>query len=304
MRPIIAAVLILLGHAFTVSGQQAPSLRYIQSFQEPRDGLNEPQSLFYDDRRNELLVTNTNNHEIDIFSPDGIPVSRLGSEREGLFQFPLGCAVFDGVIYVSETQTGNLKTVDYQGNISGTIRLDTLAGKYPVQPGRFCIDRDGTMYLVDRKNCRILVLNNEQTLLFTIGGPGTGPGKFRMPEDVAVDRQGRIYVTDSQGIPVQVFDRAGSFIFDIGVHGLENEQFSVPRGVVVDERDYLWVVDSFRHHIKVFDNQGNFVTQLGTHGPGEGRLFFPVDICFGSNGRLYVLERGARRVQVFECFWN
>ena len=60
----------------------------------------------------------------------------------------------------------------------------------------------GQVYIVDRYNHRIQVLNPDLTFSHSFGSGGSANGQFKSPCDIAVDSQGLVYVADTSNSEV------------------------------------------------------------------------------------------------------
>ena len=65
--------------------------------------------------------------------------------------------------------------------------------------------KDGQVYVVDSRFENIQIFTRQGELLLTIGGEGTGPGKFWLPVGIFADANDNIWVGDSHNHRVQVF---------------------------------------------------------------------------------------------------
>ncbi|MEM7414079.1 MAG: 6-bladed beta-propeller [Gemmatimonadota bacterium] len=72
-------------------------------------------------------------------------------------------------------------------------------------------DADGNLYLMDRQASLITVIDRDGNYVRTIGGPGEGPGEFRMALSFTVSREGRAIVLDMGHRSYQLFDPTGEF---------------------------------------------------------------------------------------------
>lgn len=257
----------------------------------------DPVAVAVNERAGILCVADMKYGRVDAFSLQGVPKFEYGPEKG--IESPCGIAVDkDGTIFISENSAGPIKVIDPKGEKS-TMELPASEGDSPPKPGKMTLDRDGSLYVVDRANSRVCVFDKDRKLKLQFGKAGDKRGEFKEPRDVAVDRQGRIYVLDSGGAPVQVFDKKGKYIYRFGFRGEGEEDISSPSALFVDQNDQVWVVDRGWHAFKVFDRSGSFLRRIGTYGVEEGFLFQPVDAEMDALGRIYVVESGARRLQIF-----
>jgi tripartite motif-containing protein 71 len=91
---------------------------------------------------------------------------------------------------------------------------DLPDGVFFSQPSDVAVAPDGTLYVCDTYNNRVVRLSAEDTLLGTIGLYGTGRGQFNNPRSVAVGVDGALYVADvaENGYRIQKFSSTGTFL--------------------------------------------------------------------------------------------
>jgi len=257
----------------------------------------EPSALALDEKSGVFWLADSKYGEVYSFSLQGVPKTEYGADKG--IETPVGLAVDkNGVLYVAEKSPGPIKVIGRDGAVK-KLEIPSPEKGEPTAPGRMKFDRNGSLYVVDRANCRIAALDAEGKVRLTVGAKGDKRGQFKALQDVAVDRQGRIYALDSEGTPVQVFDKNGKYIYRFGFHGDGLEDISYPSGIFVDGNDQIWVTDRGRHALKVFDRSGTFLRALGKYGVEEGYLFQPADSVMDGLGRVYIAEAGARRMQIF-----
>ncbi|MBI3150828.1 MAG: TIGR03663 family protein [Chloroflexi bacterium] len=166
---------------------------------------------------------------------------------------------------------------------------------------------DGTIYVADSRNHRILHLDLEGKVLHEWGtfadGVGTpiGEGTFNEPWGVAVGPDGSVYVTDTWNHRIEKFSATGRFIKTWGIFGQGEtpESFYGPRGLAVDAEGRVYVTDTGNKRIVVFDADGNFITQFGSAGFEPGQFDEPVGIAIDKNGTVYVVDTWNQRIQTF-----
>jgi sugar lactone lactonase YvrE len=82
------------------------------------------------------------------------------------------------------------------------------------QPNHVAIAPNGDIYVSDGyQNSRVVHFSGTGQFVRIIGGvKGSQPGQLQVPHGVALDSQGRILVNDSDNQRVSVFDKAGKFV--------------------------------------------------------------------------------------------
>jgi DNA-binding beta-propeller fold protein YncE len=122
--------------------------------------FNYPTHLFM--RKGALYVSDTMNFRVQVFTPDGKPVSQLGQIGAQLGQLarPKGVAVdSDGHVYVVDAAFGNFQVFEGQGE----HQLLLFVGQTGGEPGQFMlpagvyIDEQDRIYVADQYNRRVQV---------------------------------------------------------------------------------------------------------------------------------------------------
>ena len=167
---------------------------------------------------------------------------------------------------------------------------------------------DGTMYVADMLNSRIVVRSPEGAIE-SWGEYGTGPGDFNFGEvtrndasaGVAISPDGKlIAVGDGGNHRVQLFDADRKFLLSIGRLGREDGQFVNPCCIAVDAEHRVWVVDTSREDVQVFTEKGEHVLTFAGPGHGDGQLSRPASAFVdAAGGKVYVGDFANRRVAVF-----
>lgn len=193
--------------------------------------------------------------------------------------------------------------------ISASLMFDATQANPVVMnaPRSLAFAPDGTLYVTDSRNHRILHLDMQGNVLHQWGsyadGVGTplGPGTFNEPWGIAVGPDGSVYVTDTWNHRVQKFTAEGRFVKTWGVFGQGEtpESFYGPRGLAVDDKGRVYVTDTGNKRIVIFDANGNFITQFGSAGFDPGQFDEPVGIAIDRNGTVYVTDTWNQRVQTF-----
>jgi uncharacterized protein (TIGR03663 family) len=166
---------------------------------------------------------------------------------------------------------------------------------------------DGTFYVADSRNHRILHFKADGELLGEWGTFGDGVnlpnpmGTFNEPWGVAVGPDGTVYVSDTWNHRIQRFTASGKTIGMWGQYGTGEtpDAFWGPRGVAVDAQGRVYVADTGNKRIVVFDANGTFITQFGSAGLDPGQFDEPVGVAVAADGTVYVTDTWNQRIQAF-----
>jgi uncharacterized protein (TIGR03663 family) len=168
---------------------------------------------------------------------------------------------------------------------------------------------DGTFYVSDSQNHRILHIDQEGNLLHSWGQYGASDynamimapeGSFNEPWGLAVGPDGSVYVADTWNNRIQKFTSDGEFITMWGEFGAAETPYHFwgPRGVAVDDQGRVYVTDTGNKRVVIFDSNGSSLASFGGAGLGVGQFDEPVGIAVDDLGRIYVADTWNKRIQV------
>lgn len=175
-------------------------------------------------------------------------------------------------------------------------------------PRSLAFARDGSFYVADSLNHRILHLGPDGSLINAWGSfaqstdqAAAPAGTFNEPWGVAVGPDGSVYVTDTWNHRVQKFSRDGRALAQWGIFGQAEtiDALYGPRGIAVGPDGKVFVADTGNKRIVVFDANGTPITQFGSGGFEPGQFDEPVGIAVDSAGRIYVADTWNQRIQTF-----
>jgi sugar lactone lactonase YvrE len=174
-------------------------------------------------------------------------------------------------------------------------------------PRSLAFAKNGTVYVADSRNHRILHMDMEGKVLHEWGtfadGVETqiGAGTFNEPWGIALAPDGSVYVTDTWNHRIEKFTSTGKFITAWGIFGQGEtpDSFYGPRGLAVDAEGRVYVTDTGNKRIAVFDEDGKFITEFGSAGFDPGQFDEPVGIAIDKNGKVYVVDTWNQRIQTF-----
>jgi len=216
----------------------------------------------------------------------------VGEKQDLKVDKPYGVAVFDGKIYVCDTNSTiavfDLKHKTF-GPMSGAVGPGILR-----QPVNISIEPDGTKYVADPVRGQVVVFNRNDEYVKAYGFPGA----WRPVDAVALED--RLYVADIANGLVKIFDKqSGELINTIGDKGDPTERLDRPTNLAFDRDGYLYVTDIGRFQVVKFDRDGHFKATFGKPGDNLGHFARPKGIALDREGRLYAVDAAFNNVQIF-----
>ncbi|MFC5530573.1 YIP1 family protein [Cohnella yongneupensis] len=135
------------------------------------------------------------------------------------------------------------------------------------EPVDLTVGSDDKVYVADKGNDAIYVLDNDGNLIKTIGDE-EGPGSLSSPEGVFVTPEGQIYVADSGNQRIAVFAADGTFAREYKkpeTDLLATEHF-VPIKLVVDRRGVMYIdMNSSYQGLVRISPEGEFMGYFGAN---------------------------------------
>ncbi|CAG0887050.1 unnamed protein product [Darwinula stevensoni] len=250
----------------------------------------------------EIVVTDSNNQCVQVFSPEGECILRFGVRGRGVGQLqrPTGVTVLPSGSYaVADYDNRCVSVFQSSGKFITRIGVNKLLG-----PKGVSVTHGGKLLVVDNKGGKVVVFGADGRLEARIGdrksvGSGSsGKEALAGPHFVAVTARGRIAVSDFHNHCVKVYEASGELAFSFGTNGDGNGQFNAPTGVAVDGLDNLLVADWGNSRIQVFDSRGTYMgvvnaARAGLYGP-QGLAVSPL------NESILVADSGNHCVKVYE----
>jgi hypothetical protein len=227
----------------------------------------------------------------DIEQQGGFDKFVVGERQEFRVDKPYGVAIFEGKIYVCDTNAG-VVVFDLQKKTFGRLEGATGPGALR-QPLNIDIQRDGTKYVTDPVRGQVVVFDRNDAYVRAYGISGNW-----RPVDAVLFGE-RLYVADALGV-VRVFDKAtGEQAATIGDKGEPEERLARPTNLAFDGEGFLYVTDFGRFQVVKYDRDGHFRSTIGKLGDNLGHFARPKGIAIDRDGRLYAADAAFNNVQIF-----
>jgi len=254
------------------------------------------------DGKDRVFCFTRGEHPVIIFDRDG---AFLRSWGEGQVRRAHGITIdADDTVWLTDDLHHTVRKFTPEGKHLLTIGdPDTPAslqgGKPFNRPTHVAIcPRTGYLFVSDGYgNSRVHKYAPDGTHVVSWGEPGTDPGQFNLPHNIATDSEGLVYVADRENHRVQIFDGQGRY---------QGEWTSMhrPCGLHADKRDgdhfYIGELGSgmpvtdatpnIGPRVTVVTRTGERVCRVGGPGDRPGEFTAPHAVVTDSRGDLYVAE--------------
>ena len=224
----------------------------------------QPADLFVDAQGN-IWVADSGNSRIQKFDAQGNYLGSLGRRGSGPGQLnePWSVAVdAQGFIYVADTW--NHRIQKYAPDFSFVSGWGTPSSRPDAGPLDFfgprdiVITADGSLWVTDTGNRRLLKFAPDGRPLDVLGRSGSGPSEFAEPVGLALDRAGNMYVADAWNGRVQRLSPGSSAAVSFEVSWTSREVLDKPYITVLSSGQVL-VSKPENGRLILFDAQGNRV---------------------------------------------
>ncbi len=216
----------------------------------------------------------------------------IRSSREGAVEDPVGVAVCNAGIFVTDARAGAVAVLNH--NLQ---RTRWLASNLSRPTGIACSGDD--IFVVETAAHRVLVMDSRGAVKRIIGGRGEGAGEFNYPTSIAVAGQ-FLFVGDTLNFRVQRIDLlTGAQVIAFGTNGDAAGNMPRVKGIAVDAQHHIWITDAHLDQIAIYTAEGEFLVAIGRTGFAPGELSFPAGIAFAEDGRIAVADSLNGRVQIF-----
>ncbi len=211
-------------------------------------------------------------------------------------------------------------TIAGQAEVIGDTDGPALTQALFNNPHGIAVDKHGKLYIADRWNHKIRVMDIQTGQVSTLAGTGQigaddGPGnvaRFYEPWGITCDEDGTVYVADTKNYLIRKIDTLGNVttIAGTGSFGVQDgpalsSRFAEPSGIVLAPDGNLYICDHIGHTIRKLTPGGVVTTIAGqafvdgdTDGAGSiARFYRPFDIDIALNGDILVADEWNHKIR-------
>lgn len=235
-----------------------------------------------------------------------------------------------GDLYIADTNNHRIRKVEIASGTVTTVAgtggggfngdgIDATTAQLN-SPRGVAVNAAGDIYVGDRSNRRVRMVDAATGLISTVAGTGAqdfsgdgGPAtaaELDNPHNVAVDGSGNLYLADTDNDRIRRVDTAGTISTVLGTTSPHVGDgglaifANIPgaAGVVADAAGNLFIADAVLHRVRRVDAVTRVITTVagnGTQGfAGDGgpatdaELNTPVDVALDAAGNLYIADAG------------
>ena len=203
---------------------------------------------------------------------------------------PIGVAVTDNVIAVSDWDKHQVKKYSLQGELLSIIGCHGNKNGQFNYPRGLAFNNNKLLYVVDGENYRVQVFQQDDKFAFSFGNRGSNPGQFQLPVRIAIDQNNNVLVTDYANCIV-IFTQSGEFIQTINTDR--------PCAITISPTGYLITCHyGDDNKIRVWSDTYQCIKMFGKKGTKQGEFSGITGMAIDSSGTIYVTEGNNKRLQV------
>jgi len=170
---------------------------------------------------------------------------------------------------------------------------DTPQGLYGI-----VVNMEGNMVVTDPLTHCVFVFDKEGNCLRKMGGRGTNPGQFKLPNGVSFLNNNEILIGDSGNHRIQHINiKTGTVVKSFGKSGAGKGEFQNPIDVCLDDEGRIVVSEYNNNRIQVISKEGETHSIFGDSGPEK--LNHPVG-CIPLKNMFFVSDRDNHCVKAFD----
>jgi DNA-binding beta-propeller fold protein YncE len=200
-----------------------------------------------------LIVTDSENNRIDVFTTAGVFVQSVKPPTGStpLLRPHQTAVAADGTYWIADTL--NNRIVHLATN--GTVLHSWNNGGNIKSPQGIALDADGNVYVSNTTKSKVEKYDQNGTLLDTLATPGGGVTNVRKPAGLRIAGDGadaRIWIADLDNDRVLILELDGDADTSFGTFGSGDGQFSMTRDIALGPNRTAAVADFANNRISLW----------------------------------------------------
>jgi tripartite motif-containing protein 2/3/tripartite motif-containing protein 71 len=245
-----------------------------------------------------IIVSQFYSQSVTVLDKEGKQLKSFAAGKDVKFSHPHGVAVTpDNFILVADEH--KIQKISMDGKLIACVgKQGSNSLQFNGPCGIAVSPITGQVYIADKYNHRVQVLNPDLSFAFAFGSNASSKGNFKHPRFISIDSRGMVYVSDRENYRIQKFTSKGKFISLFGTHGPDFGQLKRPEGIAI-HNDLIYVADVLSDRISIFTMDGDFIHCFGSEGTNKDQFNGPCGITFDDEGFLYICDYHNNRVLVY-----
>ena len=238
-----------------------------------------------DPRTNYIFVAVQRPPHISVFTEAGVFLKKISNPH---LRSPWGIAIYKDNIYMTDTWKHSIfhfrflkENVQYLHRSAGK---GSGVGLFK-QPRKLAVSLEGDIFVADRFNHRIQILNARLQYQRHISH-----SSMKQPRDVNLTSK-EVFVLCVDSPYIHVFTLAGEKSRSFATCGNIGMQLSNPLFFCFDADENLAITDALAHYVGIFSQKGTLLYTIGENFRESGLFHSPQGIALTSNQKLVVLSR-------------
>ncbi len=226
--------------------------------------ISEPRAIHYSAHGDFLVLSNSSNNRVSIFSKSGSLVREFGSlgTGDGQFDAPHGLTTdTNGNIYVVDTNNQRVQVFSEIGDFMFKFGSGDVGDYQFVFPKDVALLSSGDILVTSQNAPLVKKFNSAGVYETQWGTSGTASDQFLNPEYLTIANDDSVWVTDWNQKRIQHFSNAGAYIGKLGNSGQNAGFFTNPLSSDYDSLGNLYVLDS-TGRVQKFGTDGSYLSTL------------------------------------------